>query len=262
MVATDPLPDRSSALAGGVATADGAALADGVDAAVRAMLGARSIAVVGASDRPGSFGQRLVTETLRSDPSIAVHLVNPRAGVIEGRPVVPSLDVIDGPVDLVLVGVADAAATGVMQTAADRGDHSAVVYGSLFDPADPTSMAHEMGHRMEDRNPEISVATNVFLARRTAGLAPQRYARNELVVEDSFAHAYIGKNYPGHHTELFSCGIEAIAHGQFGGLQGRAPVELAALAGYRPARAVTPRADPEHLALVLGLLASANKTLR
>ena len=141
MVAPDPLADRSSTLAGGVVTADGAALADRVDAAVRAMLGARSIAVVGASDRPGSFGQRLVTETLRSDPSIAVHLVNPRAGVIEGRPVVPSLDAIDGPVDLVLVGVADAAASGVLQAAADRGDRSAVVYGSLFDPADPTSMA-------------------------------------------------------------------------------------------------------------------------
>ena len=34
--------------------------------AVRAMLGARSVAVVGASARPGSFGERLVTEVLRS----------------------------------------------------------------------------------------------------------------------------------------------------------------------------------------------------
>ena len=118
------------------------------DTGVHAMLGARSIAVVGASDRAGSFGHRLVTETLRSDPSVVVHLVNPRAGTIEGRPVLAGLDAVDGPVDLVLVGVADGAVEGVLQTAAARGDRSAVVYGSLFEPDDPTSMA--LRHRVSD----------------------------------------------------------------------------------------------------------------
>jgi hypothetical protein len=117
---------------------------------------------------------------------------------------------------------------------------------------------------MEDRNPEIALATKAFLARRTEGLPAQRYSRTERVVPDDFAHVYIGKDYPGTpHTEIFSCGMEAVAHGGFGGLQGRVPVNLAVLAGFKPGTAVppAPKADSEHLALVLGLLASANKRI-
>jgi hypothetical protein len=128
--------------------------------------------------------------------------------------------------------------------------------------ADARSMTHELAHRVEDTNREISVATKALLARRTAGLPSQRYARSERVVPDNFAHAYIGKDYPGHHTELFSCGMEALTAGCFGGLRGTAPVSLGVLAGITPRSAATEsKADPEHLALVLGLLASANKTI-
>ncbi len=45
-------------------------------AAVAAMLGARSMALVGASPRPDSFGARMVLEAQRG--SARVHLVNPR----------------------------------------------------------------------------------------------------------------------------------------------------------------------------------------
>ena len=129
--------------------------------------------------------------------------------------------------------------------------------------SDSSSMTHELGHRMEDRNPEISVATKAFLRRRTAGLAPERYAKRELVIPDGFSDRYMGKDYAGtHHTELFSCGMEAITHGRFGGLTGRPSIFLPAPGGLSAAdRAQPPKADTEHLALVLGLLASANKRL-
>ena len=58
-------------------------------------------------------------------------------------------------------------------------------------------MTHELGHRMEDRYPEISVATKSFLRRRTAGLAPERYAKRELVTPDGFSDRYMGKDYAG-----------------------------------------------------------------
>ena len=45
---------------------------------------------------------------------------------------------------------------------------------------------------MEDRNPEISVATKAFLRRRTAGLAPERYAKRGLVTPDGFSDRYMG----------------------------------------------------------------------
>ena len=60
--------------------------------------------------------------------------------------------------------------------------------------SDSSSMTHELGHRMEDRYPEISVATKSFLRRRTAGLAPERYAKRELVTPDGFSDRYMGKD--------------------------------------------------------------------
>ena len=57
--------------------------------------------------------------------------------------------------------------------------------------------------------------------------------------------------------------MEAITHGRFGGLTGRPTIFLPTLGGLSAAdRAQPPKADTEHLALVLGLLASANKPLR
>lgn len=123
--------------------------------------------------------------------------------------------------------------------------------------SDSRSMAHELGHRMEDRNREISIATKHFLYRRTEGLPKTRYARNEYVTEDGFAAAYMGKDYAKtDHTELFSCGMEAVTHGKYGGLRGQRSINLAA-----PQKSTAPRSDREHLALVLGLLAIANKRL-
>jgi predicted CoA-binding protein len=59
--------------------------------AVAAMLDARSIAVVGASPRPDSFGARMVAEVLRGAQGRRIALVNPRYDVIAGQPVVPDV---------------------------------------------------------------------------------------------------------------------------------------------------------------------------
>jgi acyl-CoA synthetase (NDP forming) len=103
--------------------------------AVRAMLGARSIAVVGASARPGSFGDRVVTEVRRSPGSPTVHLVNPRWSEVQGLPCVPSLTDVAEPVDLVLLAVGDGSLEDQLRLAADRGDRSAVVFGSAWAPS-------------------------------------------------------------------------------------------------------------------------------
>lgn len=84
-----------------------------------------------------------------------------------------------------------------------------------------------------------------------------------LVTPDGFSDRYMGKDYAGtHHTELFSCGMEAITHGRFGGLKGRPTIFLPAPGGLSAAdRAQLPKADTEHQALVLELLSSANKRI-
>jgi acetate---CoA ligase (ADP-forming) len=100
------------------------------DAAVRRMLEPRSIAVVGASDRPGSFGRRMTGEALRSVGAERVHLVHPKYDSVRGLPCVPSLADLPAPVDLVLLGVPDAALVEQVKIAAGRGDGGAVIFGS------------------------------------------------------------------------------------------------------------------------------------
>jgi acyl-CoA synthetase (NDP forming) len=97
------------------------------------MLEARSVAVVGASARPGSFGDRVLTELSRSRSTPEIHLVNPRYTDIAGLPCVPSLEDIAEPVDLVLFCVGDASLETQFHLAVTRGDRSGVIFGSAVD---------------------------------------------------------------------------------------------------------------------------------
>jgi acyl-CoA synthetase (NDP forming) len=96
------------------------------------MMSARSVAVVGASERPDSFGWRVTTEVLRSPGLERVHLVNPGRASVLGHPCVPSLADVPEPVDLVLLGIPDAALVPTLERAATRGDAGAVVYGPAY----------------------------------------------------------------------------------------------------------------------------------
>jgi acetate---CoA ligase (ADP-forming) len=96
--------------------------------AVTTMLGARSVAVVGASAKPDSFGARMVIEAQRS--SARMYLVNPRYERIGDLPCAPSVADLDEPVDLVLLGVPDIALIGQLEAAVDAGVPSAVLFGS------------------------------------------------------------------------------------------------------------------------------------
>jgi len=96
--------------------------------AVATMLGARSMAVVGASARPDSFGARMVLEAQRG--SARVQLVNPHYDRIGEQSCVPSLTDLDEPVDVVLLGVPDPALVEQLELAAAVGARSAVLFGS------------------------------------------------------------------------------------------------------------------------------------
>jgi acyl-CoA synthetase (NDP forming) len=102
-------------------------------AAVAAMLEARSVALVGASPRPGSLGERMVSEVTKSPARPEVYLVNPRHERVAGRPCHASLADLPGPVDLVLMAVPDPAVEEQLALAARRGDRSAVLFGSAHD---------------------------------------------------------------------------------------------------------------------------------
>lgn len=97
-------------------------------APIAAMLGARSVALVGASPKPGSFGARMVIEAQRS--TATMHLVNPRYDRIGEHDCVPSLADLDGPVDLVLMGVPDVVLLDQLKVAASTGVRAAVLFGA------------------------------------------------------------------------------------------------------------------------------------
>ena len=103
-------------------------MSDSRRAAVAAMLGARSVAVVGASPRQDSFGSRMVIEAQRG--SARVHLVNPRYDSIGDIPCAPTLADLDEAVDVVLLGVPDTALMEQLESAVAVGARSAVLFGS------------------------------------------------------------------------------------------------------------------------------------
>ncbi|HYY80885.1 MAG TPA: acetate--CoA ligase family protein [Actinomycetes bacterium] len=107
--------------------------ASGRDAPLAAMLEARSVAVVGASARPGSFGEQLVGQLLRGGYRGAVHPVNPRYRQVLGLPCRPALADLDGPVDLAVLGVGNAALEGQLAAAAATGARAAVIFASCHD---------------------------------------------------------------------------------------------------------------------------------
>ena len=121
------------------------------------MLDARSVAVVGASRRPGSFGQRLVGELSRSTSDLAVHLVNPRESAAGTPGYVSSLDDVEGPVDLVLLGVPDRALEAELARAARRGDRAAVVFGGAHGESSTA------GTSLRDRLADIARRSGVAL---------------------------------------------------------------------------------------------------
>ena len=108
--------------------------------AVTAMLEARSVALVGASARPGSLGARMIAEVARSPSRPRTYLVNPRYQAIDGVPCLPDLAALPEAVDLALLAVPDHALEQQLSAAARGQARSAVIFGNAFDPPGRTGL--------------------------------------------------------------------------------------------------------------------------
>ena len=96
------------------------------------LLEPRSIAVVGANDRPGSYGDIVLRNLARASFEGAVWGVNPRRAVVHGRPCVPSVADLPEPVDAVVVAIPAAGVPSVIRDAVVRGCGGAVVISAGF----------------------------------------------------------------------------------------------------------------------------------
>jgi acyl-CoA synthetase (NDP forming) len=94
------------------------------------LLAPRSVVVVGASERPGSFGGQVLRNALTSKLDVSV--VNPRATSILGVPAAPSLAAVDRAVDVAAVCVPQAAVLDSLRDVVSLGIPSAIVYSSGF----------------------------------------------------------------------------------------------------------------------------------
>jgi len=94
------------------------------------LLSPRSIAIVGASDKPGAFSSRTFANLSRFEGQ--VNLVNARYGRINDRPCYPSLRALPEVPDCVIVAVPREAVLGVVREAGDIGAGGAIIYASGF----------------------------------------------------------------------------------------------------------------------------------
>jgi acetyl-CoA synthetase len=96
------------------------------------LLRPRSVAVVGANDRPGSYGDVIFRNLAAAGFEGAVWGVNPKRDEVHGKPCVPSVAALPEAVDAVVVAIPAAACPAVILEAGERGCGGAIVIAAGF----------------------------------------------------------------------------------------------------------------------------------
>ncbi len=105
---------------------------------LKALVNARRVAVIGASDEPNRIGGRPIDFLRRARFDGQIYPVNPKRTIVQGLPCYPTVSDIPDGIDVAIVAVpASDVATAVREVAA-KGAKGAVVYSSGF---------AEVGHR-------------------------------------------------------------------------------------------------------------------
>ncbi len=99
------------------------------DSGLAAVFTPRRVALVGASDRPGSVG-RLLWENLATFPGEVVPVS--QSATVGGRVAYPRLDDVPGLVDLVVIATPAATVPGIVRAAAGKGVAAAIVLSAGF----------------------------------------------------------------------------------------------------------------------------------
>ncbi|MER8435987.1 acetate--CoA ligase family protein [Mesorhizobium sp. M1312] len=99
------------------------------------MFEARSMVVVGASAKAGSFGARLATSTLSREFAGPISFVNPRGGEIMGREALTSIRDLDHAPDVAVLGVGRANLERALIEAIEKDARSAVIFDTCHGEA-------------------------------------------------------------------------------------------------------------------------------
>jgi acyl-CoA synthetase (NDP forming) len=120
------------------------------------LLAPRSIAVVGATDRPDSYGGNVLRNLERAGYAGEVWGVNPKRDTVLGRPCVPAVDDLPEPVDALVVAVPAVDVAPIVRSAAERGCRGAIVLSAGFAEA-KSGVAHEAALREVARQHRLPV---------------------------------------------------------------------------------------------------------
>jgi acetyl coenzyme A synthetase (ADP forming)-like protein len=106
-------------------------------AAVRHVLEPTSVAVIGASRRPGTIGAALLGNLLEARFMRAVHVVHPQAAEIRGIPAHRRIGDVPGPVDLAVIALPAHAVPAVAEECGAAGVRALVVVSGGFSEVGP-----------------------------------------------------------------------------------------------------------------------------
>jgi acyl-CoA synthetase (NDP forming) len=97
-----------------------------------ALLRPKSIAIVGASAREGSFGKNLHNSIKSLGYEGQVYLINPKHSQLDGQPAYATLNDLPQPVDCVALAIADHLLPQALQVAVEAQAKSAVLFGRSY----------------------------------------------------------------------------------------------------------------------------------
>jgi acyl-CoA synthetase (NDP forming) len=96
------------------------------------LLRPRSVAIVGASDKPGALGASVLANLERNGFTGAIHLINPKRATIGDRPCIGSVADLPEGVDAAVLAIPRAAVVDTIRALADRKVGAAVVFSAGF----------------------------------------------------------------------------------------------------------------------------------
>lgn len=96
------------------------------------LLTPRSIAIVGASEKPGALGATVLANLVRHGFAGDIHLINPKRDTIEGRPCLASIDQLPEGVDTAVLAIPGVAVLDAVRALAARGVGAAIIFSAGF----------------------------------------------------------------------------------------------------------------------------------
>jgi acyl-CoA synthetase (NDP forming) len=122
------------------------------------LLSPRSIAVVGASERPDAIGARVIRNLRLMGFPGPIHPVNPRYSEVGGLPCYRSLGALPEPVDAAFFGVPASSGPELLEQAAEAGIRAVFINASGYADGD------EAGRDLQRRLTEIARERNIAVA--------------------------------------------------------------------------------------------------